>query len=165
MSTGTPVPEGFVPLPRFGDDDFYVLCGPLWVKADGDTLLGGFRVERRHLNPGGNCHGGMLATFIDVHLGLAAMFARPTGAQILPTISLSLDYLAPTLLGAWVEARPEIDRITRGTAFVTALLRADGEPVARARGIFKIVKPREGAPPVDTGDQLRRALTGTGHPG
>ncbi len=159
------VPDGFLPLPQIGGDGFNTLCGPIWVKADGDVLLGGFRVEAHHLNPAGNCHGGMLATFIDVHLCMAALFARPIAAQILPTISLSLDYLAPTLLGAWVEARPEIDRITRGTVFATALLRANGAPVARARGIYKIVKPAPDTALMDIGDHLRRYLTGAGHPG
>ena len=159
------VPPGFVPLPPVGEAGFNDQWGPLWVKPDGDTLLGGFRVERRHLNPNNTCHGGMLATFVDVHLCMAALFARPLPAQILPTISLSLNYLAPALLGTWVEARPEIDRVTRGMVFASALLRADGEPVVRGTGVFKIVKPRDGVPPGDTGDRLRRHLTGAGHPG
>ena len=152
-------PPGFVALPTLGPAGFNVMCGPLWVRAEGEKLVAGFRVEARHCNPAGNCHGGMLATFSDVHMGLAAQFEHPLGTLILPTISLSLDYLAPTPKGSWVEATVEIVKITRGMVFTSEVMMADGQPVARAHGIFKIPARRdEDAPTADTGAMLRRFL-------
>ena len=154
-------PAGFVELPLIGSAGFNALCGPLWVRADGDRLIGGFRVEARHCNPMGNCHGGMLATFCDVHMAIAAQFAHEMQTLILPTISLTLDYLAPTLLGTWVEAVPEIVKVTRGMVFANEILTVDGQPVVRASGIFKIpsVRTEPGAePPVNTGARLRAFL-------
>jgi uncharacterized protein (TIGR00369 family) len=152
------IPPGFVQLPMLEDGGFGSSCGPFWVKAEGEFLIGGFRVEARHCNPAGICHGGMLATFCDLHLGVAAEFQHPLGTFILPTISLSLDYLAPTPKGAWVEARAEISKVTRGMVFVGETVTADGEPVVRAHGIFKIPAPQTGTPAIDTGARLRAYL-------
>ena len=151
-------PPGFAALPMLGPAGFNALCGPLWVRAEEGKLIGGFRVEPRHCNPAGNCHGGMLATFCDVHMGLAAQFEQTLGTYILPTISLSLDYLAPTPMGSWVEARPEIVKVTRGMVFASETMMADGQPVARAHGIFKIPS-QAGAATLDTGALLRQFLS------
>ncbi len=151
-------PAGFVRLPAVGGFD--ATCGPLWIKTDGERLVGGFRVEDRHCNPIGICHGGRLATFCDVHMAIAAQFEHDLPTLILPTISLSLDYLGPTANGAWVEARAEIAKITRGMVFVSELVTADGEPVVRAHGIFR--KPSADAAEVAatqrTGARLRSLL-------
>eukprot|EP01042_Synura_sphagnicola_P010774 gene10774-13803_t len=56
--------KGFVELPI--PIGFLASNGPLFVKIDGDTLKLGLRVEMRHCNPMQICHGGMLATFIDM---------------------------------------------------------------------------------------------------
>ncbi len=154
-------PPGFTKLPVLGASGFNGLCGGLWVKVQNGSMLGGFRVEAIHCNPAGSCHGGMLATFSDVHLALAAQFEHSFNALILPTVSLTLDYLAPTPKGAWVEARAEIMKVTRGTVFANETLLADGKPVAFARGIFKIPSGEggeEGAPVRDTGVMLRELL-------
>ncbi len=153
-------PPGFIELAMGGEAGFNELCGPLWVRAEGNRLIGGFRVERRHCNPMGNCHGGMLATFADVHMVVASQFAHELPSLGLPTISLALDYLAPTLLGAWVEAVPEIVKVTRGMVFANEILTVDGQPVARASGIFKISNKVEpgSAPVLNAGGRLRALL-------
>ena len=64
----------------------------------------GFRVEKRHTNPLGICHGGMLASFCDMLLPISIhRKSKEVGLRFLPTINLQLDYLAPAPLGAWVE--------------------------------------------------------------
>jgi uncharacterized protein (TIGR00369 family) len=154
-------PPGFVELPLLSATEFTAICGPLWIRAEGNKMIGGFRVEPRHCNPAGNCHGGMLATFSDVHMAMAAQFELELATLILPTISLTLDYLAPTLNGAWVEAVPEIVKVTRGMVFTNEILTVDGQPVARASGIFKIPSNKTGpggAPVSDTGARLRAFL-------
>jgi hypothetical protein len=55
------IPAGFAPLPMGGE--FVGVNGPLYLRHDGQGVRVGFRVESRHTNPLGICHGGMLATF------------------------------------------------------------------------------------------------------
>ncbi len=144
-STQAAVPEGFQPL-RVGGD-FVALNGPLYIRSvaqpDGSKQRHlGFRVETRHTNPMGNCHGGMLATFADMLLPMLAHRQSPElRNQFLPTVSLQIDYLAPCPLGAWVQGDAQVLRITRNLAFVQGLVTADDVPAMRVSGIFKIGKP------------------------
>ena len=135
------IPEGFAPLPVGGD--FMRVNGPLYLRHDvrheSDTVLVGFRVEKRHTNPMGICHGGMLATMADMLLPVCIHRLTPEVAgRFLPTISLQIDYLAPSPLGAWVQGQGQVLRATRSMVFAQGLISADGIPVVRVSGIFKI---------------------------
>ena len=144
-STAPALPGGFKPLQVGGD--FTANNGPLYIRSvvqpDGNKLRHmGFRVEQRHTNPMGNCHGGMLATFADMMLPmLAHRQAVELRNQFLPTVSLQIDYLAPAPLGAWVQGEAQVLRVTRNLAFLQGLVTADGVPALRVSGIFKIGKP------------------------
>jgi len=131
------VPPGFVPT-RMGGE-FVRTNGPLYLRTvDGRAQLG-FRVERRHTNPAGTCHGGMLASFCDMLLPVCAhQQAEVVARRFLPTVGLQVDFLAPTPLGAWVQGEGEVLRTTATLVFVQGLVTADGVPVARTSGIFKI---------------------------
>lgn len=99
----------------------------------------GFRVERRHINPMNNLHGGMMASFCDMLLPLSVhRKSTEVGQRFLPTVSLQIDYLAPAPLGCWVEGEAEPLRVTRSLVFAQGLVRADGVPCARVSGVFKI---------------------------
>ena len=99
----------------------------------------GFRVEPRHTNPMGICHGGMLASFCDMLLPICVhRKSAEVGQRFLPTVSLQLDYLAPVPLGAWVEGEAEVLTVTRAMVFAQGLVRADGVPAVRCSGVFKI---------------------------
>lgn len=130
------VPEGFVPRQVGGG--FLQGVGPIFVKReDGGRCRYGFRVGRQHCNPMDICHGGMLATFADVVLGVEGV--RQAGAKgFFTTISLTTDFLAPAPLGAWVEAQAELLSRSRATMFVQGLFTADGTPVLRASGVFRL---------------------------
>lgn len=148
---GSVVPEGFVALAMGGD--FMARNGPLYRRllgrpadeggppppGEAPVVQLGFRVEARHTNPAGICHGGMMASFCDMLLPVCAHHLAPALARrFLPTVSLQVDYLAPTPLGAWVQGEAEVLRVTRTLAFLQGLVTADGAPVARASGVFKI---------------------------
>jgi uncharacterized protein (TIGR00369 family) len=132
----TGIPAGFAPL-RLSMGLLEVL-GPLYGKWTEDRLALGFRVELRHCNPAQVAHGGMLATFADMLLPIAARFQSKAELGFLPTVNLTCDYLAPAPLGSWVEGRAELVKTTRNLLFAQGLAMADGEPVLRANGIFKI---------------------------
>ena len=130
---------GFVPM-RLGDG-FVGVNGPLYLKHDGALVQMGFRVEHRHTNPMGNCHGGMLASFADMLLPMSIHRKAPEiGHKFLPTVSLQIDYLAPAPLGAWVQGEADVLRTTRSLVFAQGLVTADGVPCLRVSGIFKIGK-------------------------
>ena len=139
------IPEGFK-LRRWGDG-FIGVNGPLYLKKLNPGVLLGFRVEQRHCNPMGICHGGMIATFCDMLLPISAHYlSSDIGRRFLPTISLQVDYLAPSPLGAWVQGEAQLLRITRSLVFMQGLVSADGETVARVSGVFKLGPRFEDAP-------------------
>jgi uncharacterized protein (TIGR00369 family) len=141
------IPEGYKPLPI--TSGFIGVNGPLYMRRvprpEGDVVQVGFRVEERHTNPMGNCHGGMLATFADMLLPLSIhRQAKEVRNHFLPTINLQIDYLAPAPLGCWVQGEVQVLRVTRSMVFAQGLATADDVPAIRISGIFKIGKPFPG---------------------
>lgn len=102
----------------------------------GEDIRYGFRVMEHHCNLRAGCHGGMLATFLDIALARGLRYAGMVNGPA-PTISMSIDFFAPALLGAWVDARVSITRIARATGFVSAMVYADGVPALRGSGVFR----------------------------
>ena len=139
MTDTAPVPDGFRPARIHGD--FIAFNGPLHARLTGDTIQLGFRVEQRHTNPLGICHGGMLATFVDMLVPCTAMYEPGRERRFLPTISLQIDYLGPSPLGAWVQGEAQILRTTRNMVFGQGLVSADDVPCVRMSGIFKLGPP------------------------
>jgi uncharacterized protein (TIGR00369 family) len=130
-----PVPAGFVAVEIGGA--FASHNGPLYGRWHADRLQLGFRVAAPHVNPGGQCHGGMLATFADILISTAAQYQTEIPRQFLPTISLQMDFMAPAPLGSWVEGDAEILKVTQRLVFSHGLVRADGQTVLRASGVFR----------------------------
>ncbi|MFV3075360.1 PaaI family thioesterase [Niveispirillum fermenti] len=120
-------------------DHFAQLVGPLSMLVMPDNpeepVRIGFRVEEKHCNKLGGCHGGMLGTVLDLALGYVANFAnQETGT---PTISLSTDFLRPAGAGTWIESRCRLIQTTRRMAFVDGLLICRQGPVARGNAIYR----------------------------
>lgn len=131
-------PEGYAPLQGVCEAEEH--AGPYYIRNDAEGAFVGFRVKRRHLNRGGLCHGGVLATLADMNI---TPFTREdeTG-EVNPTISMSVDYLAGARHGQWVAAKSEILRRTRNIIFSQCLITADGVPVVRASVVYKIGEKR-----------------------
>jgi uncharacterized protein (TIGR00369 family) len=136
------IPEGFRPL-GFAMG-FLEVNGPLYGKWDGARLKLGFRVETRHCNPGNVAHGGMLATFADMLLPIAARFQSKVDMGFLPTVNLTCDFLAPAPLGAWVEGQADALKTGKSLLFAHGVAEADGVPCLRASGVFKVTGPSGG---------------------
>jgi len=113
---------------------FSAAFGPVYVRRADTTLA--FRVAEQHVNPVAMCHGGAIATLVD--MSIAAVRAGPgTAAGHLPTISMHIDYLAPSPLGSWVESTVTLVKATKSLIFTQALVAADGALVARGMGIYR----------------------------
>jgi uncharacterized protein (TIGR00369 family) len=114
---------------------------PYWegfgdVYVDTARMRLGFVVQEHHCNPVRTLHGGALASFADMQLLALPEYSDAPGTHA-PTISLSVDFLAPASCGDWVEARISIDRITRGLIFLSASITADGRAIARSTILYR----------------------------
>ena len=141
MSNTVEVPAigNWQPIDRGGP--FTQFVGPMFssnvgLGADEPARLG-FRVLPHHCNPRQVCHGGMMATFLDIVLARGARIALDIHGST-PTISLSIDYLSPAHLGDWVESRLQVLHHTTRTVFVQAVLHGPDAPVLRGSGIFRL---------------------------
>ena len=136
------VPEGFRLL-RLPASGFMNANGPFHARRDGGRFVLGLRVEERHCNAVGVCHGGMIATMCDMLLTVGSNI-QSNQSRFMPTVSMTCDFLASPKLGDWIEGRVEVLRVTRNLLFASGVLVVAGEPVARTSGVMKV--PAEADP-------------------
>ena len=134
-ASGDPAPpEGFV-LSQ-GRGSFSNHNGPCYHRADGTQA---FFALKRHCNGVGLIHGGMLSAFLDGVLAGAA--ARGSGATPI-TVHLSIDFLDMGRAGEWVLGEASLTRKTTDMAFVEGRAHVHGRALARATGVFKLMRRR-----------------------
>jgi uncharacterized protein (TIGR00369 family) len=137
----TGIPEGFHRVQRPQPNPFNELVGPFYVRRDGREVSLGIRVEERHTNSRGICHGGFLATMADLALGYAC--AAIGGHSSFVTISLTLDYAGSARPGDWLHSEVEVQKTGSRIAFANCYLVANGVRVVRASAIFAMAaKPK-----------------------
>jgi uncharacterized protein (TIGR00369 family) len=132
----TDIPEGFQRVQRPQPNPFNELVGPFYSKRQGKDISLGLRIEERHANSRGICHGGLLATLADLALGYAALAAG--GQSSFVTVSLSLDFAGSAKIGDWVQSEAEIQKTGARLAFVNCYLVANGARIVRASAIFAL---------------------------
>jgi uncharacterized protein (TIGR00369 family) len=132
-----PPPEGFVIQP--GRGAFTTHNGPYYHKPVEEGACQAFLALDRHCNGVGLIHGGMLSAFLDGLLASAAARATKTTPV---TIHLSIDYLDMGRAGDWVVGEARVTRSTRDLAFVEGSARVGGRDLARASGVFKLMRSR-----------------------
>lgn len=131
-------PAGFEPWQA--DQYFYGTVGPMFMRYANEHINLGFRVGEKHCNAAEICHGGMLATVIDIQMGLGANIDLGiTGFTV--TVNMTTDFVAAARLGDWVQAENKVVKQTRSLIFSEGLMTVDGEPVLRANAVLKV--PRE----------------------
>lgn len=108
-----------------------------------------FTVVDGHCNLLGNCSGGVIASIFDIGMGLACC-TRFDRLLPMPTISLTLDYIAPVPVGATPLLKAKLVRATRTLGFVEAQFFHGGAVSVRGSGIFRLPKPNaQAAGPLD----------------
>ena len=125
-----PIPGSWVPgiVTRTGE----WTVGDIWI--DWETHRYALLVEARHCNGAGMMHGGAMATFLD---GQGFIFQDPEARDAhTPTITLSVDFLAPPLIGDWVVAQVELVRKTRSMIVTQAIAKIGDRVVARSNMIY-----------------------------
>jgi len=130
-----PPPAGFVQSTERGA--FSMRNGPYFHDASGRQA---FFARKRHCNGIGLIHGGMLSAFLDGVLAGAAV--RGSGA-VSVTVHLSIDFLDMGRAGDWVIGEASLTRAARDLAFVEGRAAMGGRTLARATGVFKLMRRRE----------------------
>jgi len=130
-----PPPAGFVRSSERGA--FSNHNGPYFHHADGTQA---FFTLKRHCNSIGLIHGGMLSAFLDGVLASAA--ARDSGRTAI-TVHLSIDFLDMGRAGDWVMGEASLTRATSDLAFVEGRAHIAGRNLARATGVFKLMRRRD----------------------
>lgn len=104
MTAATEIPEGYTANAAAEGYDHTV--GPIYARRNGPgPKTMGFRIEKRHVNGRGDCHGGMLVGFADISWGMPLWGLYDAGWA---TIRLMTDFLSNTTEGAWVEGSSEL---------------------------------------------------------
>ena len=128
-------PPGF--SPSVGRGAFTTHIGPYFQRETEDGLQQAFYSLQRHCNGVGLIHGGMLSAFLD---GLLAGAAARAASATPVTIHLSVDFLGMGRAGEWVLGDALVTRQTRDIAFVEGRAHIAGRDLARASGIFKLMR-------------------------
>jgi acyl-coenzyme A thioesterase 13 len=129
------VPEGFRAIPRLSP--FNALVGPLYERKRGGEVSIGLRIEEKHSNSRGICHGGLLATVADLSLGYA-MLAKTGGKGGFVTAHLAVDYAGAARIGDWIESAVEVQRMGSRLAFANCYLVCGESRIVRASAIFAL---------------------------
>lgn len=122
---------------RHREEGLIDLLGPLWRRDDEGVRRIAFLAEERHRNFRGVIHGGMILTFMDQSLGIAAWEAN--GYQPQATIQLDVQFVDAVRPGEFVEGFASVSRQTRSLMFMRGEARVGDRIVATANGIWKIL--------------------------
>ena len=133
MST---VPAGFKPLPAASP--FNELVGPLYEKRGEGVVALGLRVENKHANSRGICHGGVLATLADLALGYGMIAKRGGARGGFVTAHLAVDYAGAASVGDWIHSEVEVQRVGSRLAFANGYLCVGAKRIVRMSGIFAL---------------------------
>jgi len=129
-------PEGFQPISV--GTGFNVYLGPVYGKIVEGRLRLGMRVGRRHINPHDTCHGGILASFADMQVYVSQQQELWLRHMLMPTISMSLDYISPALLGDWLEGHTTLLRATKTTLFQQTLATVGDRTIFRSSCVYRV---------------------------
>lgn len=131
----TQIPAGFKPLPSASP--FNELVGPLHEKRGEGVIALGLRVEMKHSNSRGICHGGVLATLADLALGYG-MMAKAGGRGGFVTAQLSIDYAGSAQIGDWIHSEVQVQRMGSRLGFANGYLCVGENRILRMSGIFAL---------------------------
>lgn len=98
----------------------------------------GLLAQPFHANRSGMVHGGMIMTFLDRAFGQTAR--EVSGADRTATISFSHQFMAPLKIGDFAVVAPRVTALTGRLAFVEGTVMRQGELVASAQGVWRLVR-------------------------
>ena len=126
---------------RYWDNDsFEKRVGPFFFRKEGDSYVGAFRDEKRHMNGNGSMHGGCIMSFADFGLFIIAHdeVAETPGV----TVTMNSEFMGGALPGELMEVRGDVLRAGGSLVFVRGVITAEGRPCLNFSGTIKKLKPR-----------------------
>ena len=137
MQETIPIPPGFER--HFRQSPVTDPWEPIYSRKTSDVVVLGLVAEAAHTNSRGFVHGGLISALADNAMGLSC--ARRLGDEAsLVTVNLALDFLGTAQVGQWLEFDTVFVKPGNTLAFAQAFVTADGEPCARANGVFRVVR-------------------------
>lgn len=137
MQETIPIPPGFER--HFRQSPVTDPWEPIYSRKTSDVVVLGLVAEAAHTNSRGFVHGGLISALADNAMGLSC--ARRLGDEAsLVTVNLTLDFLSSAQVGQWLEFDTVFVKPGSTLAFAQAFVTADGEPCARANGVFRVVR-------------------------
>lgn len=125
------------------DGGFNAHLGPVWFsRTDETTSQIALKIEQKHINYGGVCHGGVYMAIADVAMGVTA--ARAMDRAPCATIDFRGHFLAAAKLGNWLVAEARVNRAVSGIVFMEAELWSSGRKCFLANGIWKRLDAKTG---------------------
>jgi len=131
MTEGTRMPHPFADLLGFSVTE----------SGDGRCRIE-LQLDKRHMNPHGIVHGGVLYSVADTGMG-GALTSMLGAGEICTTVEIKIVYFRPAVAGT-LTCNTEVINRGRRTAALESTLEAEGRVLARAYGTFMIL-PRPDA--------------------
>ncbi|MGR3455440.1 PaaI family thioesterase [Pseudooceanicola sp.] len=125
---------------QIDDIGFLDLVGPIWRRRVGDVYHYGFTAEPRHTNLNGVVQGGMMMTLADRGMGRTVRMAH--GDKPVATVHFSYDFIAPALIGHFLELHPKITNQTGALVFMESVVMDGDRMIGRANGVWKKLKAK-----------------------
>jgi len=122
-----------------GDDGFIDLVGPFFHRKVEHAHQYAVVAQTKHRNLRGVVQGGMLMTFADRTMGLAAYQAVKQGVV---TIQMDSQFIDTAKIGELLVSQPRMVRGTRSVVFMSTEVKAGERCIILANAVFKIVRPR-----------------------
>ncbi|MDO9429715.1 MAG: PaaI family thioesterase [Phenylobacterium sp.] len=134
---GQPIPAGFER--HYRQSPVTDPWEPLYSRRTEDAVILGLMAQAAHTNSRGFVHGGLISALADNAMGLSCSH-RLGGEASLVTVNLTLDFLGSAQVGQWLEFTTAFVKNGGSLSFAQAFVTADGQPCARANGVFKVMR-------------------------
>ncbi|GAB3093258.1 PaaI family thioesterase [Aestuariicella hydrocarbonica] len=128
------IPAHFQHYPGDTAEDY---LGPFFYHRDGDVCHAAFRVQPHHCNLFGITHGGLLMSFADYCLCMAA-FTEDIASVV--TVNCNSDFVGPSKAGDLMLGRGDITRQGKNLAFTRCTLQVNNQTILTASGVIKLTR-------------------------
>lgn len=131
------IPSHFQHYPGDTAEDF---IGPFFFHREHEACVEGskcyaaFRVQPHHCNMGKSTHGGILMSFADYCLCMAAFSPDLVGVL---TVNCNSDFIGSSKAGDLIMGEAEITRNGKSLAFTRCRLLVNDQPIMTASGVIK----------------------------
>ena len=131
------------------DGSFNDAFAPVYIHFDESGPRVGLKVESKHLNPMGICHGAVYMALFDIAFACAIGFKLGKFVGT-PTMNINIDYMAAAKENDWLEVDAECLKTTRTTGFTQGRILCGERIMAAGSGLFRVPDDIARAPGMET---------------